>query len=622
MADQCIVCLENLEVEASVTDQPLSGSSTDSTKLSEPVTAATSASKSDSNTNPQITTKKQDHNHNIALIHVCGHKLHDSCLREWAEKANSCPICRQSFHLVHVYDKVGGTLQSSYEVEDKKQVAEFDPQAWLDENPEDDVSTPCPVCNLADHEEVLLLCDGCDTPYHTYCLGLDGVPRGAWFCMECIHNLGPELADVVQPPPNANRSSFFPRTQASMRRARQRARSDAWQGAWGQIAGRVWDALSIDLDYHDDDSLEEYRRAQQLRERERREHERWQQRLNIASRAGARDVFASSIQNVFAAHPNPRPDASEQSREERRAWGAFERALESEDAAGNRRKRKSRSITGSPTEPRQEPERKLKRPRTRRLPVQNGEASSSKQGATASRAGSNQGEGGSSDSSARSPPSMDASAPTFLSALLKEVEMSTPSDDESIRHLFGPIPGANDRPSSPASSPSASGYSSPRASSSSPPPQRNSRPISPIMTLSSHIEPIYPPANYSPTRSSPENSESEHQGHRSGGSELRQPRPRRSEAVRMPRSNDVSPARSPLPLGLKEDISSIVRSALKPHWRAKQLNSEQYAAINRDISRKLYDGVSSDTPINDETRQTWEKLAKKEVARAVSELNT
>lgn len=44
----------------------------------------------------------------VALIHICGHVLHDSCLREWTEKANSCPICRQAFHLVHVYDKVGG----------------------------------------------------------------------------------------------------------------------------------------------------------------------------------------------------------------------------------------------------------------------------------------------------------------------------------------------------------------------------------------------------------------------------------------------------------------------------------------------------------------------------------
>src|SRR5690606_24755446 len=45
---------------------------------------------------------------NVAKIEVCGHMLHDECLREWTEKANSCPICRQTFHTVTVYDKVGG----------------------------------------------------------------------------------------------------------------------------------------------------------------------------------------------------------------------------------------------------------------------------------------------------------------------------------------------------------------------------------------------------------------------------------------------------------------------------------------------------------------------------------
>ncbi|KAK1769366.1 hypothetical protein QBC33DRAFT_557412 [Phialemonium atrogriseum] len=630
MADQCIVCLENLDTEPSLTPQ-LPAAVVDS---SDPATAAeTAAPAEDSSSSNSDKIAPENNNSNtsdVACIQVCGHMLHDICLREWSEKANSCPICRQSFHLVHVYDKVGGTLLSSYEVEDKKQVAEFDPQAWLDENPEEEEldTTPCPVCNAADQEDLLLLCDGCDTPYHTYCIGLDSVPHGAWFCMECVDHLGPEVAAAAQPPSPraANRSSFFPRTQASVRRARQRARSDQWQGAWGQIAGRIWDALSIDLDYHDDDddALEDYRRSQQLRERERQEHQRWQQRLNIASRLGARDVFANSIQNVFAprVNPTPRPQPVEQTREEKRAWGAFEKARDSGESSSAARKRKSRSITASPGEPRQEPERKLKRPRTRRLPVQNCEASSSKPSPAAP---SNEADAGGSISHQRPQsngisPQPTGGAPSFLSSLLKEVELSTPSDDENIRQQFGPIPGANDM-SSPASSPSASGYSSPRASSITPPPRRDARPTSPIMSLSSHIAPVYPPANYSPTRSSPDNSDSEHHSHRAGGaSELRHPRPRRAHPAKLPRSQDVSPARSPLPLSMKESISGIVRSALKPHWKSSKLSAEQYASINRDVSRKLYEGVADGTSIDDEARRTWEKMARKEVARAVSEI--
>jgi len=531
-----------------------------------------------------------------------------------------------------------GALLSTRTVEDKKQVAEFDPQAWIDENPEEEeAQIPCPVCNLADREEILLLCDGCDTPYHTNCIGLDCVPLGPWFCMECVDALGIERPDPPSPQAEGQdareRLYYFPRTQASMRRARQRARSDEWQGAWGRIAGRIWDALSIDLDYQDDDDqvvFEGLRRSQQIRERERLEHERWQQRLNIASRMGAREVFARNIPSVLArAVPASRPPPQEP-REVQMAWGALEKARD-----GESRKRKSRSATAEPSEPQHEPERKLKRPRTRRLPPQNGESS-----ATAS----NSGPGLSLSQSDEPSPAIVAApaviaepAPSFLSSLLKEVEMSTPSDEEKVQALYGRVPGANDV------SPSAVGSPS-RASSVTPPPNHAGRPSSPpTMTLSSHIEPIYPPANYSPTRSSspnkhhsrssspsrrpahesrssPENSDSERRGRSNGNTELRQPRPRRTQPIVPLRSEDTSPVRSPLPLEVKENISSIVRIALKPHWKSSKLTAEQYAAINRDISRKIYEQVQDPTSVGDDARRNWEMMATQEVARAVADL--
>ncbi|EOO02724.1 putative phd and ring finger domain protein [Phaeoacremonium minimum UCRPA7] len=417
MADQCIVCLENLDV--AVPSPQLQSATTAATTTS---TTATASDVKQEETTPEPATPstvpvKEEHQHhdhdNIAVIQVCGHVLHDSCLKEWTAKANSCPICRQSFHLVQVYDKVGGKLLSTYKVEEKKQVAEFDPQAWLDENPEEEEeSTPCPVCSLADHEDVLLLCDGCDTPYHTYCIGLDSVPRGSWFCMECQDLLGEEIENSRPSFPSTNgRNGFFPRTQASMRRARNRARSDEWQGAWGQVAGAIWDAISLDLDSHDgDDALEEYRRSQQLRERERREYQRWQQRLNIASRLGVRDVFARNIQDVVGQQVEPQstPQPTRESREERLAWGALDRA--------------------------------------------------------------------------------------------RELDVASPSNQ------------------------------------------------------------------------------------------------------------------------MKESISNVVRSALKPHWKSSQLTAEQYATINRDVSHKLYEEVTDPATVDDDARRTWEKIASKEVARALAEL--
>ncbi|GIL88000.1 hypothetical protein Vretimale_6366 [Volvox reticuliferus] len=49
---------------------------------------------------------------------------------------------------------------------------------------------PCQVCKFPDEEEWMLLCDGCGTGWHTYCLKppLTEVPEGAWYCPRCSVN--------------------------------------------------------------------------------------------------------------------------------------------------------------------------------------------------------------------------------------------------------------------------------------------------------------------------------------------------------------------------------------------------------------------------------------------------
>ncbi|XP_028411273.1 bromodomain adjacent to zinc finger domain protein 2B-like isoform X2 [Dendronephthya gigantea] len=46
----------------------------------------------------------------------------------------------------------------------------------------------CQMCRKGDNEELLLLCDGCDRGYHTYCCQpkLDTIPQGDWYCTDCI----------------------------------------------------------------------------------------------------------------------------------------------------------------------------------------------------------------------------------------------------------------------------------------------------------------------------------------------------------------------------------------------------------------------------------------------------
>ncbi|CAL3968637.1 hypothetical protein PZA11_004652 [Diplocarpon coronariae] len=594
MADQCIVCLEDLDAVPDL-------ASHDGLRDADKVAAQTARL---SAPHPGTTTSSLA----IALIKPCGHILHDECLREWSQQANSCPICRQAFNLVEVLDKVGGSILSEYEVEDKKQVAEFDLNAWVDENEEEEEeSRPCPICGFADQEEVLLLCDSCDAPYHTHCTGLDRVPNGHWFCMECADQ-GAYESIASAPTELLFSGRIAPRTQASARRTRMRVRNDHWFGAWSLVSSRIHDVAGLDLDFSDDDqALNTYRQTQRRTSIERREFGQYQRRLRIATRQGARDVFRAAAPSRLQQPPTPVETA-----EESRAWGAFEKAKELDTAAPGRRKRKSGSVTASPREGpsvQPEPERKLKRPRTRRI-LDRPEASAGPSMASSSRATNVPRQG---SPTARIMNDADGQ-PSFLSSLLKEVETNHTSDDERspFPSTMSSAPKRVTSPplefSSPAVSPaSSSPYHTPRAMSITPPPYTSIRSRSPPLT--SRVEPIFPPANYSPNRSLPENNSEDRP------LELRQPRPRQ-RTVRLPRSEDTSPSRAVMSIEAKEGINRIVKTALAPHWKAAELTKEQYADINRDISRKLYE-IAAEQRTNDESGKELGKIASTEVANAV-----
>ena len=46
----------------------------------------------------------------------------------------------------------------------------------------------CHNCGRGDAEESMLLCDGCDDSYHTFCLlpPLSEIPKGDWRCPCCV----------------------------------------------------------------------------------------------------------------------------------------------------------------------------------------------------------------------------------------------------------------------------------------------------------------------------------------------------------------------------------------------------------------------------------------------------
>jgi hypothetical protein len=489
--------------------------------------------------------------------------------------------------MVELCEVVGGPTISSYAVQDKVQEAELDPGIVVDDDELFAVEAwePCLVCDLADDVHEVMYCDGCDKAVHVFCAGYDETPE-VWYCETCLADLENEVALSGMAAAIRRQRRTRPAAQPRTRRTNDRL----WARVWQEVSRR----LDLDLDFPFDEEPTEQRTEEQ-----RREFSRWQRRLEEASRQGAanrlRGIAAARIQSTdTTTAPDP------ESQEELRAWNAFDKARESQEAPASIRRRK-RKRTPSPTpshEPELAEEPQQKRPRLRRPPA----AIEQQQAAESSTAATQR----------------TGEEPTFLSSLLREVE-SKPVSASS--------PGASDyqnghyspRDSSPGASPASSGPGTPRQLSVTPPPQR---PISP--PLSSTIVPLSSPVGltfspFSPTdmsRSHHHANSDPHRGRRRGSQQSS------DDEGAQDRASSASPSRSALSYSAKEEVQRMVKLALGSRYRDKEITKDQYTDINRDVSRKLYELVGDASHLADhDEREKWQKVAEDEVKKAIAALS-
>lgn len=83
---------------------------------------------------------------------------------------------------------------------------------------------------------------------------------------------------------------------------------------------------------------------------------------------------------------------------------------------------------------------------------------------------------------------------------------------------------------------------------------------------------------------------------------------------------DASSVRANMSIQAKEGINQIVKTALAPHWRQATITKQQYADINRAVSRKLYDIIAQQSVIDDEEKHKWKTMATTEVETAVKSM--
>ncbi|KAJ6807764.1 chromodomain-helicase-DNA-binding protein 5-like [Iris pallida] len=122
------------------------------------------------------------------LLNCCSHYFCFACIMEWSKVESRCPVCKRRFVTITKSgrsDPGFGMRKAVIRVEKRDQVyhpSEEELRDMLD--PYENVV--CIECQQGGDDNLMLLCDICDSSSHTYCVGLGReVPEGNWYCGGC-----------------------------------------------------------------------------------------------------------------------------------------------------------------------------------------------------------------------------------------------------------------------------------------------------------------------------------------------------------------------------------------------------------------------------------------------------
>ncbi|KAK6119041.1 hypothetical protein DH2020_047217 [Rehmannia glutinosa] len=126
------------------------------------------------------------------VLNCCSHYFCFACIMEWSKVESRCPFASKG-------------LQPSVELHERMvyQPSEEELRGYLD--PYENVL--CLECQQGGDDAFMLLCDLCDSPAHTYCVGLGReVPDGNWYCDGC-RPTALASSNTLNPNPDNNASN-------------------------------------------------------------------------------------------------------------------------------------------------------------------------------------------------------------------------------------------------------------------------------------------------------------------------------------------------------------------------------------------------------------------------------
>ncbi|ERN16814.1 uncharacterized protein LOC18445141 [Amborella trichopoda] len=131
-------------------------------------------------------------------LNCCDHYFCFGCIMEWSKVESRCPICKQRFVSINKFGGVDtGVRSMSIRIPKRDQVyepSEEELRGYLDPY----ANIVCMECQQGGDDNLMLLCDICDSSAHTYCVGLGReVPDGNWYCDVCRCNDPGEVQDSM-----------------------------------------------------------------------------------------------------------------------------------------------------------------------------------------------------------------------------------------------------------------------------------------------------------------------------------------------------------------------------------------------------------------------------------------
>ncbi|CAN6201794.1 unnamed protein product [Urochloa humidicola] len=120
-------------------------------------------------------------------LDCCAHYFCFVCIMAWGRVESRCPFCKARFRTIR-RPPVPGRFPDERVVNVPERNQVYHPQGNGSSTVGGDpyAETICTVCNGSGNDELLLLCELCDSAAHTYCAGLGNtVPEGDWFCKDC-----------------------------------------------------------------------------------------------------------------------------------------------------------------------------------------------------------------------------------------------------------------------------------------------------------------------------------------------------------------------------------------------------------------------------------------------------